>query len=301
MKKFLKELVKKIYIPIEKQILYSQNKNIIKDKRVVFLPPPGIGDILLVCEYVDSYSNVYNKIPVIAVTKKMHLQIGELFDKDIEMILLEVRATDTLLQSGWLEKLGGKIYDRGHPSENFRQAITYSMGLEENCDFIKPEKFVSEDIEKRVVIFTDARTCNILIGDEKWRSIAKKLSVRGYGVYFNSYEEKRWDGFNTIWYKLEETMKFVSRSAAVIGYRSGILDLICECTERPMLVFYPNDRKKGDFPSCRDFDCSPNEKNMEYLSLSVNFKLTGERMINEYIYNSEDFEDCVYSFCEEVL
>ena len=89
MKKFLKELVKKIYIPIEKQILYSQNKNIIKDKRVVFLPPPGIGDILLVCEYVDSYSNVYNKIPVIAVTKKMHLQIGELFDKDIEMILLD--------------------------------------------------------------------------------------------------------------------------------------------------------------------------------------------------------------------
>lgn len=248
------------------------------------LPPMGMGDILYILLCLRSKGKKYNNI---FITKNYFYDLISLFPDVVEnavlinesdMFLFDkakftfkdiyCQKKETLFLKLFMNAIGGQI-------SHFNGCIT------ENDDY-----FAKRSIPKdKVVLFCpEATTCEKEISEQYWILYANKISALGYYPIFNS--SRQYGIYPSVFWDIKSTIALANYSVAVIGYRSGLLDVLAYFSNVNFIVFYP--KKPSDFHAryISDYFTNRSQKYMNFCSLKTLHVIDN---IREYIFDEKCF------------
>ena len=262
--------------------------------RIVFMPQ-GLGDILFFLMYARQYRDIIkeDKIAVV-VTKRHFMQLVELFADEIDALCFMDSADEPI----WRDRLT-YFYDgiyNSAPQPYLLRAIQNAMGLQDTARAYIPQLPIVPSLEKMmlqynlnegnaIVISPDAVSCHINISDDAWIRIADLCSQKGYKVLFNVDNAKRFGEYTTVFLSIIETLQLIEKGGHFIGLRSGLCDVMAAFTNVNSLIIYPNNKKRGEYPSILGYSCDPNGAYLRYCSLKNIFP---QKQITEVIYDDEN-------------
>lgn len=257
----------------------------------LIFPPQGLGDILILLLGLRQYKAQYptRKVGVI-VTKKHFYNLCEIFSKHVDKIIYLPKVNKV---PSFVLNIQELIYGENSHFDRFEEAIlntigvTYSQDLH-NVPEIKQSDSVKKMFEskyrkgKTILITPEATTSRKCFSDDFWVNIAGKLVQKNYIPVFNSH--KKYGNYDSILLNLEDTVIFANLAGNVLGFRSGLNDVLACFSSAYQVVIYPNNWKRGDMPYLNGFDEDPNGKYMEDGSLS---RLFPSKKFTEFIYNDK--------------
>ena len=271
-----------------------------------FFLPQGLGDILFFCMYAHAYRQKNPQEHISLIVTKPHVRdLAEMFLEDIDLLLQIDERYYRMGDTTRFYYLYPHIYNPAFPQDNLAEAVRNALGLPKGAERVIPEvesnpylmgRLLGKKTRRRIaMIAPDANSCNPMLSDQDWSSVAKNLEKKGYCVVFNNKDKDRFPNFVNVFLSVKEMIQFCNECALFIGYRSGLCDVIsafCRCRQ---IVIYPNDRKKGEFDCVEGYDQNPNQRYMEYCSLKSIFP---EAEVKEFIYDKNNYmqklEELIY-------
>lgn len=260
-------------------------------KYKLIFPPQGMGDILILllgfAKYKEKYPN--RKVGII-VTKKHFYNLCEIFAKNIDKIIYLPKLDNV---PNYVLNIAELVYGKDSHFDRFEDALLETIGITYNLDLhnlpeIKQSKAVKKMFDSKypkgrtVLITPEATTSKNCFSSDYWISVADKLTQKGYIPVFNSYN--KYGTYKSIMLNLEDTITFVNFAGNVLGFRSGLNDVLACFSSAHQVIIYPNNWEKGDMPYLNGFDEAPNEKYMEDGSLN---RLYPHKNFKEFIYNEQ--------------
>lgn len=259
-------------------------EGIVSDLDNSILPPMGMGDILYILLCLRSNGQKCNNI---FITKKYFFDLISLFPDVVQNVVLinerdmflfdkakytfkdiYFQKKEQLFLNLFMNATGGKI-------SFFTGSIT------ENDEF-----FVNRGIPKnKVVLFCpEATTCEKEISEQYWILYANKLSSLGFFPIFNS--TKQYGIYPSVFWDIKSTIALSNYAVAVIGYRSGLLDVLAYFSNTGFIVFYP--KKPSDFHAryISNYFVNKSKKYMSFCSLKSLHSIDN---IREYIFDENCF------------
>lgn len=258
----------------------------------IIYPPQGLGDILILLvglQYLKKI-NPKKKFAVI-VTKKHFKDLCEIFNKSYDKLIFLPNIKKI---PSFVNNIVEKIYSENSSFEKFEIAIWNSIGIKQELNFKnipkidsnkKIDELFSKGIYKKgktVLICPEATTSKNCFPKNFWIDCADKLRTIGYKPVFNS--SKKYGNYPSILYDLTSTINFLNNAGHLLGFRSGLLDVLGCFSNAHQVIIYPNNWEKGDMPYLVGFDDAPNEKYMEDGSLN---RLFPNKHFDEFIYNEQ--------------
>ncbi len=253
------------------------------NKGIIF-PPQGLGDILYI---LLSLENKYDKKYTFLLTKKHFKDLCLLFPNVVKeaLVLNEISWSEDYLYQH------NEIYKKQKANsflELFKNATSteikrdYSFNFDVNYknDFVK-EGFL---LNKTVLILPECVSCLNEATKEYWIKYADILKEQGYMPVFNSKEE--YGSYKSIFLNLSETINFAECAGNIIGYRSGLCDVLSYFTNAKGIYFYPNEPHFSNKDYIEDFENNPAQKYMEFCSLK---KINPNKNIQEFIFDETKF------------
>lgn len=292
------KIIKKINKIKNKLILLWYKMNNYK----IIYPPQGLGDILFLnfgLQYLKK-KKTKTKFAVI-VCKKHFMDLCKIFNK-IHDALLFMPTLEKI--PNFVNNIEEKIYSHNSSFEKFEVAIWNAIGISEYINFPDiPQIEIDKKIDnlfktklkkgKTVLICPEATTSPDCFAKNFWIDCADKLKNLGYTPVFNS--SKKYGDYPTIFYDLKSTINFLNNAGHLLGFRSGLLDVLGCFSNAHQVIIYPNNWVKGDMPYLVGFDDAPNEKYMEDGSLN---RLFPHKHFDEFIY---DEKIDIMEYFEEIL
>lgn len=258
----------------------------------IIYPPQGLGDILVLLiglQYLKKQNS--NKKFAIIVTKKHFKDLCKIFNKSYDELLFLPNIKKI---PSFVNNISEKIYSKNSSFEKFEIAIWNSIGIKQYLNFNdipkidsnkKIDELFSKGIYKKgktVLICPEANTSISCFPENFWLDCANRLKGKGYDPVFNS--SKIYGNYPSILYDLTSTINFLNNAGHLLGFRSGLLDVLGCFSNAHQVIIYPNNWKKGDMPYLVGFDDAPNEKYMEDGSLN---RLFPNKQFDEFIYDEK--------------
>lgn len=257
----------------------------------LILPPQGLGDILILLLGLRKYKELHpNKKVCIIVTKKHFYNLCQIFQKNIDKIVYLQKIKKC---PHFILDIGKLVYGADSHFDKFEDAILKTIDIDFNKSlFVLPKinqsEFVLKMFEskykknKTILITPEATTSQSCFPDNYWVTVAEKFTNKGYIPVFNS--NKKYGLYDNVFLNLEDTITFSNLAGNVLGFRSGLNDVLGCFSSAYQVIIYPNNWKKGDITYLNGFDENPNEKYMEDASLS---RLFPEKFFKEIIYDEK--------------
>jgi hypothetical protein len=259
---------------------------------IFILIPQGLGDILYFCSYIKEYRRLHTgKKVALIITKKHFLDLIMLYKEFFETVLYidislfnKVDDSKFIYYESW-------IYNPDNPQEHLITAVKQGMGINVNTMPYYPTIYISryEKLRikklipkpgKTILISPEAVSCSVDIAESEWVYLADILERKGFQVYFNSGNRKMYGKYPKLFLPLRDTLIFTHYAGYFIGTRSGLCDVIAAFSNCKQIIIYPRNKKRGEFPSIKNYDRNPNTQYMEYCSLKKAFP---DRIITEVI------------------
>lgn len=291
------DMVKTLVSTIEIPYLIRLNKQ----KKVFAICPNGIGEITFVQMYINTFMKKYNKNKVVLVVGENRRECTELFmDKKVEFLLIGVRQYQlicALCLSGigihLLKKLDNIYYFDSWHRQNALGSDFFAeekrvMGLAENDSFLKPEDMqdvfmpegYSNNIEDIVLLNPFSRTLPE-IDLNVFAIIVEELSKKGYRCITLSNTDQQSAICHTKALKLSllQAYSLSRRCKAIIGVRSGFMDLISVSQNNKIICLYSEDDQYSKYFSFSN--CEWNKNIYEFFGIGKTFYEDVVRIIGE--------------------
>ena len=221
-------------------------------------PHAGIGELTQSLCLMKGLKERINKSIVVLTKRKTEYDICRFYDKtvtchyDPDLNIRSVSLMEYDFKSGNIYSL----YQLPKPEAIKRSCdIDYLKDyflLDQNTEVerIKPVRpdIVKDDLlmlernlksRKSILIFPEANTYDSsVISKKTWIMVANRLKDKGFICVFNSKEV--FDGFQSIFLPIRETVYLSSLVSNIITFRSGLSELLALSTTCLMLVVYPN-------------------------------------------------------------
>ena len=257
----------------------------------LILPPQGLGDILILLLGLRKYKEKAPKEKVgIIVTKKHFYDLCKLFSDNVDKIMYLPKLS---YFPDYILDIAKIVYGPNSHFDRFEEAILQTIGVNYNKELhilpkIKQTKKVLEMFKskykegKTILITPEATTSQNCFQENYWENVADKLSGKGYIPVFNS--RQKYGSYESILLNIEDTITFANHAGNVLGFRSGLNDVLGCFSSAYQVIIYPNNWHKGDMPYLNGFDENPNEKYMEDGSLK---RLYQNKQIEEFIFDEK--------------
>ena len=111
---------------------------------------------------------------------------------------------------------------------------------------IEKVRDINLDINNFVFISPESKS-NPTMSKNFWHEMVMELNRRGYDTYFNivgSLNTIKADNLKATYLTIEEACYIASRAKAIIGLRSGFMEIVNSCTDIPIYCFYSHFRKR---------------------------------------------------------
>mgnify|MGYP002509928937 CR=1 FL=1 len=270
------------------------NKKIhaLEQSHILILIPQGLGDILYFCSYIKEYRRLHAGKKIALIVTKMHfLNLIMLYKEFFDAVLyIDINLFNKVDDSKFIY-YEPWIYNPDNPQEHLITAVKQGMGINMNVIPYYPTIYISkyEKIRirklipkpgKTILISPEAVSCSVDITESEWIYLADILEKKGFCVYFNCENRAMYEKYPKLFLPLQETLVFTHYAGYFIGIRSGLCDVVAAFSDCKQIIIYPHNKKKGAFPSIKNYDRNPNLQYMEYCSLKKAFP---DRIITEFI------------------
>lgn len=265
-------------------LYFNTNKNFLKNKEIIF-PPQGLGDILYI---LLSLENMKDEKKYLFILRKKHFQnLCSLFPNVVEqtIISLDLPSCENFLYQHF------HIYKKQEFDnflDLFKDATRVDIKRDHYFNFDKnyKVKFVKDGfiLNKTVLILPESVSCPNEISKEYWIEYANRLKRNGYLPVFNS--KNKYGDYKNIFYDLSETINFAECAGYIVGYRSGLCDILSYFTNAKCFYFYPEKPHASNQDYIKDFENDPARRYMEFCSLK---KINPTKDIQEFIFNKDNF------------
>lgn len=262
---------------------WQQKYPFLKTTKIVH-PPQGLGDIL----YVLLCLEAKGKEKYTFILRKKHFKdICLLFPDIVENVIVSEKFP-------YCEKFlyqHKDIYKEQEANcflELFCNAV--SADIKHHHDFKFDEKYKDKFIKegfiigKTVLICPECVSCPNEVSEQYWIKYADMLTEAGFLPVFNS--EKKYGNYKNIFLNIRETVNFAELAGNIIGYRSGLCDVLCYFTNAAGIYFYPDKLQNEAKKYNKDFTIAPVQKYMEFCSLK---KINPDKDIKEFIFEENKF------------
>ena len=267
--------------------------------RVIFMPQ-GLGDILFFLMYAAEYRKLIPEERLAVVVIKKHFsQLVEMFEGRVDALCCMDMEEEPFWR-GRMTYFYDGIYNSA-PQPYLLRAVRSAMGLRETARAYLPTLPRPADMDRReealgmvkgsgILIAPDAVSCNVNVPDNTWMEIAKICEKNGFQVFFNSNDLMRFGNYPKVFLSMAETMNFLSDAGGFISFRSGLCDVAAAFTNAKSLIIYPNNKKRGEYPSILGYEIDPNGAYLRYCSLKNIFP---RKPIAEVIYDEKKLIEIV--------
>lgn len=275
----------------------------------IYILNANSGEVYLFLTYIlSAYLKKNNsKVPLIAATKKTHIELIKLLCPEIPYVYIKklkypvkkdvfninnqkffmlfshehfMNVEDTLKNS----PLGTSHYfkfilQRLNMSESEISIRKVKVPFENEKSMLKKVNSIGLKIDNFIFIAPQAKSCQ-LIGNSFWIDLIKKYQFQGYDVFVNlvngSIDLNDVD-VKSCFLTYSEAFALAKRSRKIISLRSGFCELLLQ-TEVPMEIFYTKFRKRRNFGEL-SVDRVVSGFNLSHLP-QINVSLIQENIIN---------------------
>ncbi len=269
---------------LAKRIIYYLNLLKLKIKGYeILIPPPGLGDILYILCCLKHHFD--EKKYVMIINKKYFIDLVELFPGVIDkVILVEKLYNESQLLKNWYQK------NNKHFILNFSKKLKTTIDTNNHLKVAHNNKISNLFYEfnliegKTVLLCPESNSCHNEISKEYWIKYADKLKNLGYTPIFNS--KNKYADFQNIFLNIKDTILFVNLAGYVIGYRSGLCDVLMYFCNVKAIFLYPNILWKGHAKYIENFNNNPAQKYLAYCSLKYIYP---QKDIQEFLFQNDKF------------
>ena len=210
-----------------------------------------------------------SKQPILVVDKMFKYQLCKLFQPEIPVILCKNLSFLYFNKKNFHKIKGCKVYNYfptqhyikqdiliNTKDEHYFSYIVSKLDLNRNLSFNKPKisdtakqnisLFIKENnLKNFVIIAPEANTCSE--GCINWTKICNKLQTLGYKVVLNITDMKNYIPHTIpVLLTYEEMFILTQQASAFIGLRSGLVEILSQCSENtPFFIFYTDFPKRG--------------------------------------------------------
>lgn len=144
--------------------------------------------------------------------------------------------------------------------EHFYSRFIKFQSLNGKCKLFKPEisietirianeKLKFQNINRPFILICSESSSNEEISDQFWITLSKEIYTLGYDVIFNSSRNSMACSFGHNFYTtFEESFVLASKAKAIVGIRSGILDLILPFVNTMIAIYTPFRYRSDELP-----------------------------------------------------
>ena len=254
----------------------------IKYRKNIIIPPQGLGDILYILLILSGKEEKYT----IFLTKKYFGDLCNLFP---EVISKKVYMNQLPYSPYALYKFSD-IYKESY-QENFYKLFKNVNGGEFNkekhipisVNAVKTFNKLNLVSGKTVLILPEAKSCPNITSDY-WLKYAQFIEKSGYEPVFNS--NLKFGKYKNIFLSISDTITFATLSGNIIGYRSGLCDVLAYFSSARGIYLYPDNPYDYHASYIKDYMLNKGQKYMEFCSLKT---FNQSKNIQEYIIKENEY------------
>lgn len=265
-------------------LFFLEQPNVYIKNHDVIVPPQGLGDILYL---LLSLENKKHKKYTFILRKKHFQELCKLFPKIVKNIIISTELP-------YDERFLYQHYDiyKKHKVISFLELFKNATMVDIKRDYAfnfdnkYKNKFIKEGFipQKTVLILSESTSCPNNVSSEYWIKYADILSEQGYLPVFNS--KTKYGNHKSIFLNLSDTINFAECAGNIIGYRSGLCDVLSYFTKAKCIFLYPDKPHISNQDYIKDFEIDPAQKFMKFCSLK---KINPNKDIQEYIFDERKF------------
>lgn len=277
----------------------------------IIMPLSAFGDSLVVFKLIKKFKEEKGGKVLILSNQERILQLAKMFDSIDKSILITNNDYSDNIFTGALTKIViGKLFATNFyinfifnktssnmltrarafleiNNETYGESPIFSK---ESCDFAK--EFIENNNMKddKIILITPFATT---MNDKSlkvnfWNELAIKLEKNGYKVVFNSHKDSKISNdFIKFMPNIEIITAFSSLCHCVIGFRSGILDVIRDGSDVRMIAIYNLDHCTSML--YQDFDVDKNKSPIEnYINCCTLNTMYNKNNTLELIYQGDE-------------